>query len=105
MYPEKTKQCGGSKREPFHLFLRSGDEIRRVRSRNVWRKTGLILTAISGALLSSSLALPSFVQVLATVMGIAGSILSILTQSPPVFNHSEGVPATGQERRNFSPNV
>jgi hypothetical protein len=47
------------------------------------RKAGLMLTAVSGALLSSTLSLPWYVPALATVAGIGGSILTILTQPDP----------------------
>ncbi len=62
---------------------RAGEAVRGARWHSRLRKTGLILTAVSGALLSSSLSLPWYVPVLATVAGVAGTILTILTQPSP----------------------
>ncbi|NTS41862.1 hypothetical protein HRG84_13180 [Flavisolibacter sp. BT320] len=45
------------------------------------KKLGMILTAISGALLTSTLTLPKLLLLLATVAGMAGSVLTILSQS------------------------
>ena len=54
--------------------------IHKLFSRSALKKLGLILTAISGALLGSTLTLPPLLLLLLTVAGIAGSILTILAQ-------------------------
>jgi hypothetical protein len=71
MKPVNRKQCPGC------------SEGRPVRWRPVLRKAGLILTAVSGALLSSTLSLPWYVPALATLAGLGGSILTILSQPDP----------------------
>lgn len=85
-------------RKKAAVFSETGEEgTRPVRWRPALRKTGLILTAVSGALLTSTLSLPWYVPALATAAGLAGSILTILTQPDPPAEESraDGTPTTG----------
>lgn len=62
------------------------------------RRIGLILTAISGAIITAQAALPSIVVSIAAYLGIAGSVASALSQAATeeeetkVGNRRAGIP-------------
>lgn len=45
------------------------------------RKVGMVLTAISGAVLTAPAALPQLLTTIATYLGIAGSVATIISQA------------------------
>lgn len=83
MKPVNRKQCPGCSEGRSSGGVAGDAGARPVRWRPVLRKAGLILTAVSGALLSTTLSLPWYVPALATLAGLGGSILTILTQPDP----------------------
>ena len=83
MKPVNSRQNSGRSGKEISWSVTGGEGSGWVWWRPWLRKAGLILTAISGALLSSTLSLPWYVPALATVAGISGSILTILTQADP----------------------
>ncbi|RYZ60815.1 MAG: hypothetical protein EOO14_06700 [Chitinophagaceae bacterium] len=81
MKKEKNSRKEGCRKRGFRTTFFTRQQVQKAVTPGRLKKLGLILTAVSGALLSSTLTLPRLLLLLATVAGMAGSVLTILSQT------------------------